>query len=158
MNEQELRTWRSFLLTSLLLQARLEREPKRETDLSFAHYDVLSRLSEAPGRPMRMADLAADSVFGRGRLCHTIDRLARNGWVRRGRCPTDRRGHPAELTDEGMAVVRRAAPAHVEQVRPLVFDRLTLDQRRTLREISEKLVTSAADPAKPVSTSRPADR
>ncbi|GLY50825.1 MarR family transcriptional regulator [Lentzea sp. NBRC 102530] len=158
LDEEEARTWRSFMLAFLLLQSRLERELKRDANLSFAHYDVLSRLSEAPGRSMRMADLASDAVFDRSRLCHTIDRLARKGWVRRVRCETDRRGQLAELTDEGVEVVRRAAPRHAEEVLKLVFDRLAPGQHEALREISEKLALGLERPGNDVPPGHAAHR
>ncbi|MEV6712746.1 helix-turn-helix domain-containing protein [Lentzea sp. NPDC051208] len=53
--------------------------------------DVLSKLSEAPGWSMRMADLAAACVFDRSRLSHAIDRLARDAWVCREAAGTDGR-------------------------------------------------------------------
>ncbi|MFD0502140.1 MarR family winged helix-turn-helix transcriptional regulator [Streptomyces chiangmaiensis] len=88
LDDEEQRTWRSFLMASRLLFDRLEQDLKQDTDLSFAYYEILTRLSEAPGRSMRMADLAAACVFDRSRLSHAIDRLARDGWVRRVPSPS----------------------------------------------------------------------
>lgn len=148
LDEEEQRTWRSFLMASRLLFDRLERDLKQDADLSFTYYEILTRLSEAPGRSMRMAGLAAACVFDRSRLSHAIDRLVRAGWVRRVPSGSDARGQLAELTDEGMAQVRRAAPGHAEQVRALIFDRLTREQQESLREISEALATGIVDPPK----------
>ncbi|MGS2648002.1 MarR family transcriptional regulator [Streptosporangium sp. LJ11] len=145
LDEEEQRTWRSFLIASRLLFDRLERDLKEEADLSFTYYEILTRLSEAPGRSMRMANLAAACVFDRSRLSHAVDRLVRDGWVRRVPSPSDARGQLAELTDEGMEQVRRAAPRHAEQVRALMFDRLTREQQESLREISEALATGMVD-------------
>ncbi|GGN62147.1 MarR family transcriptional regulator [Streptomyces albiflavescens] len=155
LNDEEQRTWRSFLLASRLLFERVERQLKQDADISFAYYEILTRLSEAPGRTMRMADLAAACVFDRSRLSHAIDRLVRDGWVRRVPCPSDTRGQLAELTDEGMEKVRQAAHDHVEQVRSLLLDRLTLDQRTALQEISEALATGIADMPKLISMGWP---
>jgi DNA-binding MarR family transcriptional regulator len=147
LDDEEQATWRSFLIATKLMMDRVERDLKQHSGLSFAYYDVLSRLSEAPGRSMRMADLAAACVFDRGRLSHTIDRLARDGWVRREDAGIDGRGQFAVLTAEGVKVVRSAARQHVEQVRELVVDRLSHEQRQSLREISELLATGMADDA-----------
>ncbi|HEX6342100.1 MarR family winged helix-turn-helix transcriptional regulator [Umezawaea sp.] len=147
LDDEEQVTWRRFLMASKLLMDRVERDLKRESGLSFAYYDVLARLSEAPGRSMRMADLAAACVFDRSRLSHTIDRLARDGWVRREEAGTDARGQCAVLTAEGVKEVRRAARRHAEQVRELVFDRLSREQQQALSEISAVLATGMADGA-----------
>ncbi|GAA3787075.1 MarR family winged helix-turn-helix transcriptional regulator [Streptomyces chiangmaiensis] len=155
LDDEEQRTWRSFLMASRLLFDRLEQDLKQDTDLSFAYYEILTRLSEAPGRSMRMADLAAACVFDRSRLSHAIDRLARDGWVRRVPSPSAPRGQLAELTDEGMEKVRQAARNHVEQVRSLLFDRLTREQQTALRELSEALATGIIDKAKLMSLGWP---
>jgi len=55
--------------------------------------------------------------------------------VRRESCQWDKRGSIAVLTDEGMAVLERAAPGHVETVRAALIDRLTPEQVRQLEEI-----------------------
>ncbi|MEV5386241.1 MarR family transcriptional regulator [Streptomyces sp. NPDC052721] len=155
LNDEEQRTWRSFLLASRLVLDRVERQLKQDADISFAYFEILTRLSEAPERRMRMADLAAACVFDRSRLSHAIDRLVRDGWVRRVPCPSDARGQMAELTDEGMEKVRQAARDHAEQVRSLLFDRLTQDQQTALQEISEVLATGIVDMPKLISMGWP---
>ena len=64
-----------------------------------------------------------------------MSRLEHNGWVRRTPCPDDRRSTLAQLTDAGFAALAQAAPGHVRAVRKHVFDRLTDEQVRQLREI-----------------------
>jgi DNA-binding MarR family transcriptional regulator len=145
LDEEEQQTWRSFLLGSRLLLDRVERELKQDAELSFATYDVLSRLSEAPGRSIRMSDLASGCAFDRSRLSHAIDRLARDGLVRRVPADSDARGRMAQLTAAGMELVRRAAPKHVGQVRSLMFDRLTRNQQDVLRGIADTLVAGVVD-------------
>ncbi|WP_203934916.1 MarR family winged helix-turn-helix transcriptional regulator [Virgisporangium ochraceum] len=148
LDDEEQRTWRSFLLASRLLFDRVEQGLKQDADLSFAYYEILTRLSQAPGHSMRMVDLAAACVFDRSRLSHAIDRLVRQRWVRRTPSPSDGRGQLAELTEEGVEKVRQAARGHVDQVRSLMFDRLTREQQAALREISEVLATGMVDPPK----------
>ncbi|MEE1938264.1 MarR family transcriptional regulator [Streptomyces sp. TRM 70361] len=155
LDREEQATWRSFLLASRLLFDQLEREMKQDAALSFSDYELLSRLSRAPGRSMRMADVAAACVFDRSRLSHAIDRLVRNGWVCRVPCPSTSRGQLACLTDEGLEKVRQADRGHVEQLRSRVLDRLTDEQKTALREVSEVLATGILDRPKLVSMGWP---
>ena len=60
-------------------------------------------------------------------------------------CAEDRRGAFAELTSAGLAKLQDAAPGHVEAVRADLFDALTPDQQRALREISDALVAHLSD-------------
>jgi DNA-binding MarR family transcriptional regulator len=56
--------------------------------------------------------------------------------VVRESCPTDGRGAFARLTDEGYEALAAAAPAHVEEVRRRLLDRLTPEQVDALQSIS----------------------
>ncbi|MBV9121539.1 MAG: MarR family transcriptional regulator [Chloroflexi bacterium] len=140
LDPEEQKTWRAYLAASRLLFDCLDRELQRDSGIAHSYYEVLVRLSEAPGRAVRMSDLADSAQFSRSRLTHAVQRLEDLGWVRRQECPTDRRGAFAVLTDKGFAALEAAAPSHVESVRRNLFDQLTPDDVEHLRGISEKLV------------------
>lgn len=148
LDDEQQRTWRSFLDASRLLFDRLDRQLQQDAGLPHGYYEILVRLSEAPDRTLRMSQLAASSLSSRSRMSHAVARLEEAGWVVRRACPTDRRGSFAQLTAAGMARLTDAAPGHVEAVRTNLFDRLTADQQVALREISDALLVHlAAEPA-----------
>lgn len=140
LDAKEQHTWRSFLNASHLLFDVLDRELQRSAGITFAYYEILVRLSEAPERTLRMSELAEVSLSSRSRLSHAVARLEELGWVRREACPTDRRGSFAILTEEGFAFLSSTAPIHVEGVRRHLFDQLTPEQVSQLREISEAVL------------------
>ncbi|MEH1164390.1 MarR family transcriptional regulator [Micromonospora sp. CPCC 205539] len=139
LDSDEQRTWRAFLTASRALMDTLDRELQRDAGMPHAYYEILVRLSEAPGRRLRMSDLADAAGSSRSRLSHAVARLEAAGWVRREECPTDRRGQIALLTDAGFATLAAAAPGHVEGVRQHLFDALSPAQVDQLRRISETL-------------------
>ncbi|MEU4400028.1 MarR family winged helix-turn-helix transcriptional regulator [Micromonospora orduensis] len=139
LNPDEQRTWRAYLTASRALMDTLDRELQRDAGMPHAYYEILVRLSEAPGRQLRMSDLAEAANSSRSRLSHAVARLEAAGWVRREDCPTDRRGQIAVLTDDGFATLAAAAPGHVEGVRRHLFDALSPAQIDQLRRISETL-------------------
>ena len=136
LTEDEQRTWRTFLAAMRLLSDQLDRELQRDADMPHTYYEILVALSEAPGRTLRMNELADACQSSRSRLSHAVSRLEEAGWVRREACPTDKRGALAVMTDKGFAAIEAAAPAHVEGVRRHVFDVLTPAQVAQLGEIS----------------------
>ena len=142
LDEDEQRTWRSFLTASRLLWDQVERQLQGESGMPHAYYEILVRLSETPGRALRMSQLASTSLSSRSRLSHAVARMEEAGWIRRRPCPDDRRGQIAELTDEGLRRIEATAPGHVEEVRRVLFDQLTPEQQASLQEISEKLVAN----------------
>jgi DNA-binding MarR family transcriptional regulator len=140
LDPDEQRTWRAFLAASRALMTTLDRELQRDAGMPHAYYEILVRLSEVPGRTLRMSELADASGSSRSRLSHAVARLEESGWVRREECPTDRRGQLATLTEQGLAALSAAAPGHVQGVRQHLFDPLTPDQLKQLREISDALL------------------
>jgi DNA-binding MarR family transcriptional regulator len=116
------RDWRAFMDGSLRLHEQMDRDLKQKHGLSLSEYEILVRLSEAPDRRLRMAELAAHASQSRSRLSHTCSRLEAKNLVRRESCPNDKRGVFAHLTEAGFAVLDRAAPDHVETVREFFLD------------------------------------
>lgn len=135
LDDDEQRTWRSFLATSELLYGALDRQLQQDAGITHASYIVLAMLSEAPGRSLRMSELAALANSSPSRLSHAVARLQERGWIRREPAPKDGRGTVAVLTDAGWDMLVRTAPGHVEAVREHLFDRLTPEQVRALGDI-----------------------
>jgi len=136
LSDDEQRVWREFSLATRMLAAHLEGQLQRDSGMPHTYYEVLVSLSEAPGRRLRMSELADARSSSRSRLSHAVARLEANGWVRREACPTDKRGAWAVLTREGLTAIEEAAPGHVEAVRESLFDPLTPEQVAQLGEIS----------------------
>ena len=143
---QEQVIWRNFVAAWGSLLATVDSQLQRDSGLPLAYYEILVQLSEAPGRALRMTQLAQASSSSKSRLSHAVTRLEERGWVRRTDCPTDRRGQIAELTDEGFAALAAAAPGHVEQVRRALFDSLTAEQLSELAGISQALLAATGSP------------
>jgi DNA-binding MarR family transcriptional regulator len=152
LDEDEQRTWRAYLTAAQLLFDQLDRELQRDGGIPHGYYEILVRLSESPGRRLRMSELADCSLSSRSRISHAVARLEEAGWVRRDCDPSDARGSIAVLTDEGFAALAAAAPGHVEGVRTHLLDQLTPDQVRELGAISEAVLSHLAavrrEPAK----------
>jgi DNA-binding MarR family transcriptional regulator len=140
--------WRSFMLGCRALFTAVDAQLQRDAGMPLAYYEILVRLSEAPGRALRMSQLAEAASASKSRASHAVARLEERGWIRRVDCPTDRRGQVAELTDEGYAVLAGTAPGHVEQVRQSLFDGLTPEQVAQLQAIGQ--VMAAACGGRPV--------
>ncbi|MCW7947033.1 MarR family transcriptional regulator [Streptomyces hygroscopicus] len=139
LSPEELRAWRSYLAASWLLEDAVDRQLQQEAGMPHLYYSVLANLSDAPGHRMRMTDLAESLKITRSRLTYAVTRLEKDGTVRREGCPTDKRGSMAVLTDEGMALLERTAPGHVETVRASVFDHLTTEEVAQLEAICNRI-------------------
>jgi DNA-binding MarR family transcriptional regulator len=126
--------WRAFLVGSARLTDALGRQLERDSGLSLSEYEVLVRLSEAPGRTLRMSLLADELAHSRSRVTHTVRRLEASGMVERQACEADGRGVNCTMTAAGFARLEAAAPGHVGAVRAHLVDVLSEDQLRALGE------------------------
>ncbi|WP_159618539.1 MarR family winged helix-turn-helix transcriptional regulator [Ruania rhizosphaerae] len=122
LSDAERNAWLDLAGLLLRLPGTLDAQLERDSGLSFFEYMVLGMLAEQDGGELQMSKLAVLTNGSLSRLSHVVQRLERQGLVRRTPCPQDRRARHAVLTDEGLARVEAAAPGHVAHARSLVVD------------------------------------
>jgi DNA-binding MarR family transcriptional regulator len=121
------------------LTRELDSQLAREHNLPLSSYEVLLFLADAPGGRMRMSDLAESVLLSRSGLTRLVDRLEREGLLKRERCESDARGLFAEITPVGRRLFDRARRTHLDGVRALFLDRFSRDELRTLGGLWQKL-------------------
>ncbi len=144
LDDTETEAWISLVRVLMLLPAALDRQLREDAGIPHPYYQILANLSDRPDHSIRMTDLARLVGTTTSRLSHAVASLEQKDWVRREACPTDKRGQICRLTDAGMAALVAAAPGHVEEVRRLVFDRLSPAEVTQLTTLAAKL---GPDPA-----------
>src|SRR6201992_2292809 len=142
LSDKQQAAWRPFVALLLQVPAMLDAQLQRDAGINHFDYLVLSGLSEAPGRTLRMSELAARASSSLSRLSHVVSRLEGKGWVRRESCPGDGRFINAVLTVAGWRKVLDTAPGHVAAVRELLVDILGPDEFEQLGEISAKVLAA----------------
>ena len=140
LNNREMHAWIGYRRMRLLLDLALQRELGNQSGLSEADYDVLSNLSEAADRRMRLTDLARHMRWSTSRVSHQITRMQQRGLVDREECADDGRGSVLVLTAEGMAAIEAAAPKHVASVRKHFIDLLSPEEIDVLGQLTHRVV------------------
>lgn len=143
LTDGEQRAWRAYLRASRLIEEALDRDLQSH-GVQLSEYEIISMLSETPGRRLRMSSLADLVVQSRSRLTHTATRLEKRGWVMREPCLADKRGVELVLTPAGLEAVRQMARVHVESVRRTVIDPVTPEQFEALGMAMDIIRTSLA--------------
>jgi DNA-binding MarR family transcriptional regulator len=144
LTEEEQRAWRGLLRMTSQLSARMNRQLQEDYGISLTDYDVLVVLSEAHEGRLRVFEIADALAWEQSRVSHQLARMQRRGLIARTDCASDARGAFAVLTAAGRAAIERAAPAHVETVRQLVFDGLSRDQLTALTEVTTSVLDRLA--------------
>ena len=141
----ELGAWRGLLRVHAALVRELDAELDEAHDLPLSSYDVLIYLQAAPGKRLRMAELADSVLLSRSGVTRLVDRLEREGLIVRDNCASDGRGLYAVLTDEGEELLARARPTHLAGVRERFLAHFSEDELVQLAKFWERVKPGAAD-------------
>jgi DNA-binding MarR family transcriptional regulator len=138
LSEDEQRVWRNYVALTGRLQAVMNRQLQQDHELSLADYTVLVALEERPG--CRISELGDRLGWEQSRLSHQLTRMRTRGLVERVGADDDRRAATVELTKQGAAALRVAAPRHAELVRAVVFDGMSAADLRTLERWTSRVL------------------
>ncbi len=120
----ELAAWRGMLKVHSALVKALDSELETAHNLPLSSYEVLIYLRVAPEKRLRMAELADRTLLSRSGMTRLVDRLERDGLLRRDTCSSDARGCLAVLTERGEEVLAAARATHLAGVRRRFLDHL----------------------------------
>ena len=143
LTDDEQRVWRDYLTMTARLQVAMSRQLQRDCGLSLADYDVLVAMDEQPG--CRITDLGDRLGWEQSRLSHQLTRMRSRGLVVRAADTGDRRAATIDLTEEGRAALRDAAPGHAALVRAVVFDGVRPSDLAAVRRWTTGVLARFAD-------------
>lgn len=132
--------WRALMRLMVQLPRAIDEDLLRRSGLGLTRYVVLMRLSETPGRALRMSELAEAAAISPSRMTRVVQSMITEGLLTRETVPGDGRGGLATLTDQGLQRLRDAWPFHLAGVRALVLDHLDAEDRSHLHRIAQALL------------------
>jgi DNA-binding MarR family transcriptional regulator len=115
-------TWRALARFFVVAPRLLDEDLQRGAHMSLSAYTILLHLSEAPGRSLRMTELANRAYLSGSRTTRLVDELIADGLAAKERNAADGRGFDVTLTEAGLAALQRAYPVHLRSVRGRVLD------------------------------------
>lgn len=134
--------WVRLLTSTNLLFRELRRVVESQYGCTFPQFDVLARLYRRPGG-MTFIELSQALLVTSGSLTGIVDRLSREGLVRRQRDSKDRRVVRVLLTARGEAFAKRVVMRHirdVEKVLSVVPRPLLTQLRNVLGKVRERVL------------------
>ncbi|GAA2624350.1 MarR family winged helix-turn-helix transcriptional regulator [Paractinoplanes durhamensis] len=125
LNSAQLGAYFALMEVSSLLQYAVDEHLRADGDLSWVQFQILARLTDAPGGRLRMTDLADGVVYSRSGLTYQAGLLDKRGLITRAPSPDDERSVMVTVTDAGRALVGQVLPGHVDRVRQLLIEPMT---------------------------------
>ena len=132
--------WQAVLRAQNRALRAIEQDLHDKGLIPLSWYDVLLELNAAPGRQLRMQDLAARVVLSRTRVSRLVSELERVGYIERVPDPDDGRATLARITPEGRAARRNAAPVYLAGIEKHFNRHLTAAQQDAVAKGLQRVV------------------
>lgn len=117
-------------------------EKDLEPTISFTWYEILFLVNSAPGRRIRMTDMAELLVLSKSALTRAVDALVKVGYLKRIQCDEDGRVAYAAMTPKGHATLKSAWPVFRTSLQQHFGSKLTAQDAQNLEQILKKLIPS----------------
>jgi len=119
--------------------AELARALAKECGLTINEFEILVFLNEAGDRRLRLGDLSEAVQLSQPALSRLVMRLKQQGLINRADADDDRRAVCLSLTDQGSALLDRAAPIQREVVERLLSSRMTASEQTALIAVFQRM-------------------
>lgn len=116
--KQSLRLWLRLLACENIVEQTVRTRLRNTFDITLPQFDVLSELEHAC-EALTMSQLSHELMVSNGNVTGVVDRLERDGYVRRAASPTDRRVQYIALTDKGVTTFKEMARVHEQWITEL---------------------------------------
>jgi DNA-binding MarR family transcriptional regulator len=136
--------WRLFITANVKLLDRIGEKFSQAGLPSMDWYDVLLTLKEAPEYRVRLSELAEKVLLSRSNLTHLVDRLEKAGLLYRERCPSDRRGTYAVLTEAGLAMQQQMWTVYAEGIAEYFACHLDDQELQVMQRVLERMLATAS--------------
>lgn len=138
--------WRGFLNAHAQVTRRISRDLNEAGLPDLSWYDLLWALYKQPQRALRVNELAREVVLSPTAMSRFVDRVEREGYVKREPDPDDRRALQIVLTDAGVGLLQKMWPIY----RSGIEEHFAAHMGRSpagLRRMFEAMAESATRPA-----------
>ena len=135
LDDESLATWRAFLNAHARVTRAIGRDLGAAGLPDLTWYDLLWTLYRAPGRSLRVNQLAREVVLSPTAMSRFVDRVERAGYVRREPDPADRRALQVTLTDDGVELLRKMWPIYARGIEERFAAHLGDDIRASLERM-----------------------
>ncbi|HWP16721.1 MAG TPA: MarR family winged helix-turn-helix transcriptional regulator [Xanthobacteraceae bacterium] len=123
-SDSVVRAWARLIRAREALVAAVERDLKAAGLPPLAWYDVLLEVSRAADGRLRPFEIEKETLLAQYNLSRLLDRLEREGLIRREPCEDDARGQWVVITEKGRAAQARAWKVYARSIQHHIGERL----------------------------------
>jgi DNA-binding MarR family transcriptional regulator len=132
-------TWATLFKTFQRLHQSMEDEVKAQGLPSLEIYDVLWTLEQAECHALRLSELGEKVFIARFNVTRICDKLEEQGLIEKVKCPSDKRGVHAHLTQAGLELRKKTWDVYGKLIEERFSLKLTHEDHQDLIRILSKL-------------------
>ena len=137
-----MQAWRTYYGSFWRIFAAIEEDLAAAGLPSLSWYDALYELYLAPGRHLRMSELARCALLSRSGLTRLVDKLEKGKLIERTACPSDGRVQHAQLTEKGVECLRKIWPVYRAGITRYFAAQIDDAEARELKKVFERLIAA----------------
>ena len=134
------RAWARLVRVRDGLVAAIERDLKVAGVPPLAWYDVLLELSRAADGRLRPFEIEKETLLAQYNLSRLLDRLEKEGLIRREPCEDDARGQWVVITEEGRAAQARTWKVYARSIQQHMGEKLNERSAAALAALLGRLI------------------
>lgn len=142
LTDGHLQAWRTYYGSFWRIFAAIEEDLAAAGLPSLSWYDALYELYLAPGRHLRMSELARSALLSRSGLTRLVDKLEKQKLIERVACPSDGRVQHAQLTEKGIECLRKIWPVYRAGIARYFAAHLNDTEARDLKKVFERIIAA----------------
>ena len=146
MDDEARDAWRGFLNAHAQVTRRISRDLADAGLPDLSWYDLLWALYKQPERALRVNELAREVVLSPTAMSRFVDRVEKEGYVRREPDPDDRRALQIVITDQGIGLLQKMWPIYKAGLEEHFAAQLGRSPAG-VNQMFERMVDSATRPA-----------
>jgi DNA-binding MarR family transcriptional regulator len=139
-SDSVVKAWARLIRAREALAAAVERDLKAAGVAPLAWYDVLLELSRASDGRLRPFEIEKETLLAQYNLSRLLDRLEKEGLIRREPCEDDARGQWVVITEKGRAIQARTWKVYSRSIQSHVGEKLDDKAAATLAGLLGRLI------------------
>ncbi|WP_138378847.1 MarR family winged helix-turn-helix transcriptional regulator [Luteithermobacter gelatinilyticus] len=120
-SKKRLGLWLRLITDSTMIEKEVRGRFRNEFGVTLPRFDLMSALYRAPGG-LTMGELSKQLLVSNGNVTGVVERLQKEGLVKRWVLPTDRRIYSVGLTPKGRTVFKEMADRHEGWINEILGD------------------------------------
>ena len=138
-------SWAQFFRTFHRLTFTIEENLKKNNLPSLEIYDVLWTLENESNHQMRLHELASKLFVARFNITRIIQRMEKDGYIQKLKCPQDQRGFWAKLTPKGLKMRKKIWSIYGHEINHHYSSQLLQKEHQEIIFILKKLEINQID-------------